>query len=860
MAQIFEANLPKYQEYAGIRERLDNVAHLPEAQRLKMFYCDFVQLQGVFFAWSVRMHLEYIRNSLLSQPTSTQSSTESTTLLSKLNDTIASKLLRSDRELKAAKLQQLTAQWLEDFDWIISEDKLRGGGATRFVAVCLFAIHFADMPDASLLSNGDGSFSQFLHATYDSQVTTDAAAVTQTAADGARKVDRTIIQSQALSMLFGMVTRSALRLIQATPGSSSGSPAAHWNIRPLTLILLFLLWLERHPEHLLAAEEVEVEDVALPSVFNDSLSMDEGTSVQQQAWKRKFCVNKEQGRYEQRIRSNLRSAMAQLRSALLQVFPDVQAARPPRQTSDTTLFALRDLVELRGFLPLGESTAELFTNFHPLKQRLEFFGAEVSKLEAMRLIFLSIGRIFDLPVTQPELDAAKNGNVPRTRQLFDPNADSKAKAPAMKPSDVKSKKDAKTQPATKKGSSTQSSGHDGVEKKRAKLHEKQGRDASKAAAGLSEPSSKEISPASLEESTQATEAVKGATWELNLEEPDNTAAIAAEDNTFEQLNQSIASEIATEERSLSAVPSLTELIRQQGENPSLSSVSPFGFPTSRSSMSGNPSQDRLSAYLSPAVSFGRLPDTGIDNELSQRTSAQMAATAEDDEDDFEDVVFRPAFPKDNSVLDSLESRPQRSKTHDIWAQFGINSSSAVGDASTLSSQSTFASLPALTGSAITGLPSTDVKGIHGLGSGWESDIIFGNPTGPAGVNTSGTLSSGDYPSFERSDGDIFASLGVGHSHWDDSAVSMMLGTGLSASSAVLDSDIRFSGGGAPPGLFSAGNSQSIAGVPPGLHAASATSGSNSSAPPGLSSQTNSQKSRRGDDFLAYLAQQGQGST
>lgn len=854
MAQIFEANLPKYQEYAGIRERLDNIAHLPEAQRLKMFYCDFVQLQGLFFAWSVRMHLEYIRNSSLSQPTSTQSSTESTTLLSKLNDTIASKLLRSDRELKATKLQQLTAQWLEDFDWIISEDKLRGGGASRFVTVCLFAIHFADMPDASLLSNGDGSFSQFLHATYDSQVTTDAAA-TPTAADGARKVDRTIIQSQALSMLFGMVTRSALRLIQATPGSSSGAPAAHWNIRPLTLILLFLLWLERHPEHLLAAEEVEVEDVALPSVFNDSLSMDESNSVQQQAWKRKFCVNKEQGRYEQRIRSNLRSAMAQLRSALLQVFPDVQAARPPRQTSDTTLFALRDLVELRGFLPLGESTAELFANFHPLKQRLEFFGAEVSKLEAMRLIFLSIGRIFDLPVTQPELDSTKNGNVPRTRQLFDPNADSKAKAPAKKPNEAK--KDAKTQPAMKKGSSAQtSSGHDGVEKKRAKLHEKQGRDASKVAASLSEPSLKESFPASLEESTQVTEAVKGATWELNLEEPD-TAAIAAEDNTFEQLNQSIASEIAAEERSLSAVPSLTELIRQQAENPSVSSVSPFGFPTSRSSISANPSQDRLSAYLSPAVSFGRLPDTGIDSELSQRTSAQMAATAEDDEDDFEDVVFRPAFPKDNSVLNSLESHPQRSKANDIWAQFGINSSSAVGDASTLSSQSTFASLPALTGSAITGLPSTDVKGIHGLGSGWESDIIFGNPTGPAGVNTSGTLSSGDYPSFERSDGDIFASLGVGQSHWDDSAVSMMLGTGLSASSAVLDSDIRFSAGGAPPGLFSSGNSQSIAGAPPGLHAAS---GSTSSAPPGLSSQTSSQKSRRGEDFLAYLAQQGQGST
>lgn len=850
MAQIFEANLPKYQEFAGIRERLDNIAHFPETQRLKMFYCDFVQLQGLFFAWSVRMHLEYIRNSSLSQPTSTQSSTESTTLLSKLNDTIASKLLRSDRELKVAKLQQMTAQWLEDFDWIISEDKLRGGGATRFVTVCLFAIHFADMPDASLLSNGDGNFSQFLHATYDSQVTTDAA-VTSTATDGARKVDRTIIQSQALSMLFGMVTRSALRLIQATPGSSSGSPAAHWNIRPLTLILLFLLWLERHPEHLLAAEEVEVEDVALPAVFNDSLSMDDGNSVQQQAWKRKFCVNKEQGRYEQRIRSNLRSAMAQLRSALLQVFPDVQTARPPRQTSETTLLALRDLVELRGFLPLGEYTAELFANFHPLKQRLEFFGAEVSKLEAMRLIFLSIGRIFELPATQPELESVKGGNVPRTRQLFDPNADAKAKAPAKKPNDAK--KDAKTQPATKKGSSSQSSGHDGMEKKRAKLHEKQGREVSKVAASLSEPSSKEILPVSLEESTRAI--AEEATWGLDQEEPD-TAAIVAEDNTFEQLNRSIASEIAAEERSLSAVPSLTELIRQQAENPSLSSASPFGFPTSRSSMSANPSQDRLSAYLSPAVSFGRLPDTGIDNELSQRTSAQIAATAEDDEDDFEDVVFRPAFPKDNSVHDSLEARPQKSKTNDIWAQFGINSSSAVGDASTLSSQSTFASLPALTGSAITLLPSTDVKGIHGLGSGWESDIIFGNPTGPAGVNTSGTLSSGDYPSFERSDGDIFASLGVGHSHWDDSAVSMMLGTGLSASSAVLDSDIRD----LPPGLFSADSSQSIAGGPPGLHSASATSGSSLAAPPGLSSQTSSQKSRRGEDFLAYLAQQGKGST
>jgi hypothetical protein len=127
----------------------------------------------------------------------------------------------------------------------------------------------------------------------------------------------------------------------------------------LPMLTIFSAWLEKHPIYLVAAEEIEggSNDVALPAVFSDSLSFDNGLN-DDSFWKRKYCICKEHGRNELRARSSLRSAFSTLRHRFLDDLSYLNrhpTAHTHHSDALQTFQALREFGEMRGYLPMAGS-------------------------------------------------------------------------------------------------------------------------------------------------------------------------------------------------------------------------------------------------------------------------------------------------------------------------------------------------------------------------------------------------------------------------------------------------------------------------------------------------------------------------
>lgn len=818
IAQLFENNLANYESFQSIRSKgFDFNSQHGESVRFKMLLSNFVHLNGVFFAWSVRMHLEFLR-ATNPEPSTSQSSdvSESTTMLSKLNDTVAARILRNERELKPERLHQLSAVLLEDFDALLNDNKISNLHLIRFVSICIFTAHFADMPDSVLLSSSDASFAQFLQATYDSQATTDAA--NGTVGMGS-PVQRTLIQSQVLCLLFSLVTKAAMKLVPL----SSQSETRPSHDRSLTLILVFMMWLEQHPEHLRSAEEIEEEDIALPAVFSDSLSMDTNSNM---PWKRKFCVSKEQGRYEQRLRSILRATMLQLKDRLSVQYPNIAMSSPPTQSDPSCRLMLRDVAEMRGFLPLRDVIEQYFVGFHGLKQSLKWYPAAAGKLESCRIIYRSIDKIFEKPFMATsssqqggtENEAMKLG---RPRQLFDPHADAKPS-----PSTYASQLSKKDKGASKKAipNKEKIQLEEGTEKKRTKLRENQPRSVS--VLESSDAKDKHNNSVTGGDADAMNGTTNNSNSVTNLSAVSNAVSLGDvsashysffnvsgprgekeglwdyclgdevqdEEISFEKLNQSIMSEIGSDMQLGAAmtgfVPSLTEHILRQSTSAGSLQASGGEFVSSRGSLSANPSQ-----YMSPAISAAQL------HPISTHQSFQ--SLRHDEDDYFEDVVFRPAFPKettgavsssqtaDSNVLDShLESSNHHNNS--IWAQFGIDSNSPLillDTPSTGSANASFAfSLPGAAGLSDLEKVAAENAPVSGLGIDWNENLLRG-PSSSVGIGFE--PSTTNFREFDHGQ-DFFMSLSTNHREtWMDSgasisAVDLLPGTGLSATSRVSD--------------------------------------------------------------------------
>lgn len=196
MAQLFDMNQSSYEAQQEQLRRMGEVhGRKGDTLRFKFFLTNFVRLHAYLFSWSVRMHLLYLKNAGV---VSSQNSTESTTLLSKLDDSLGRKLLKSSRKVDIEMLQQLTVSVLEDFDHLLQLGRLNDLHLLRLLAISIFTVHFAEMPETTLLST-DSNFSSFLQSS--------SVRSTQASIEPANKPDRTLIQSQALIALFGLVNR-----------------------------------------------------------------------------------------------------------------------------------------------------------------------------------------------------------------------------------------------------------------------------------------------------------------------------------------------------------------------------------------------------------------------------------------------------------------------------------------------------------------------------------------------------------------------------------------------------------------------------------------------------------------------------
>lgn len=325
--------------------------------RFKSFLSSFVRVHGLFFAWSVRMHLEFIKK----LDSTTSQASDTTTLLSKLNTAMARNVLHntnsSNNDIDLERFHDLTQSLLEDFDMlVVSGNRLSDLYLLRLMTVCIFSVHFAELPSEDLL-NDSASFSSFLQqssASFSSQQQQQ-----ETEVDiGDVKPTRSLIQSLALSLVFGLVNRACLKIINHVEGANASSKRALVD-KMMPMLTIFSIWLGQHPQYLLASEEVEApaEDLALPSVIQDSMSLD--ASLSGSIWKRKYCVHLEQGRNESRVRSSLRTAL----SLLHEHFSDEPMFHRGTGNKANTKGAgnandfplLREFAEMRGYLPLQEA-------------------------------------------------------------------------------------------------------------------------------------------------------------------------------------------------------------------------------------------------------------------------------------------------------------------------------------------------------------------------------------------------------------------------------------------------------------------------------------------------------------------------
>lgn len=483
----------------------------------------------------------------------------------------------------------------------------------------------------------------------------------------------------------------------------------------LSMLTIFSLWLEQYPSFLLAADEVEPEvgeaeeDVALPAVFGESLSLDSSALSSDEAWKRKFCIHKDQGRTEQRARSSLRSAMLMLRNHLAdQVLPTGgKRSNPSAMPKVPNAYpVLREMAEMRGFYPLGDSLESRFKDFQPLKKNLVYLEDIAAYQERAQLIGVFISRLLDEegatssanvgvtvdPASTATVKAGGTGENRRsTRQLVEVDKLVPKTTGPSTPAQFTDKPSGKRDHQREKGEETKDNSklngsggkgsqpeRDSAEKKRAKHS---GRDltrvpVSSTAATLESaevaitdlrdfpvlptlPSKVQKSSSSIDGNTASAAVTPSRSdgksvvtnqefqvgsnslsqphlpglWEYDLEGD-------AEDNSFEQLNQSIE-EMASDYR-----------------------------------LSTHNSQDHLGTLLglTPSTSNHRVAlDPENENSFAIRDGKDTANEVNDEDDELDDVVFRPAFPRESGAsstspapqLELSSSKSNNSSSHHL---------------------------------------------------------------------------------------------------------------------------------------------------------------------------------------------------
>jgi hypothetical protein len=353
-----------------------------ENLKFKFLLTSFVRLHGILFAWTIRMHLEYLRSSssLLTgnrDNSSSQDSAESSTLLFQMNESLSSSVLGKEEKINISEIQDLVTSIGEEFEELIYSSKLTDLHLLRLISVSMFTIHFADLPSDSSLFSSSSNFSTFLQYS--------SSCHSLSGKEDSEKEHRSLIQSLALSSVYGLVTKAALKLTKNDSSSHNheGKGRKSFFDKLLPLLSVFSEWISQHPQLLkpslemddISSTEQEEEDIIPPAVFAD-LTSDRAPVLSMEAWRKKYCLAKEQSRSEARLRSNMRSALSMLANCWIERGIENEssntllASTGNGDSDNNSVVLLREYAELRGYLPLSERLESYFAHFDPLRKSI----------------------------------------------------------------------------------------------------------------------------------------------------------------------------------------------------------------------------------------------------------------------------------------------------------------------------------------------------------------------------------------------------------------------------------------------------------------------------------------------------------
>jgi hypothetical protein len=356
-----------------------NKAKKIENLKFKFFLTSFVRLHSYFFAWTIRMHLDYLKT--VDEGLS-QESVESSTLLLQMNDLLSKSVLKDKADvINFTELQEMTMAVLEEFDDLILSQKLTDLHLLRLTAVSMFSIHFAELPSVGVFS--DANFTTFLQ-----QSSHSSHSVLENAGKSEPKY-RSMIQSLCLTSLYGLIARAALKVANNDAGEKHHRKG--FLDKALPMLSIFSEWIGQHPTLLLNSDEVpskqqnegqedEEEDVIPPSVFAD---FQKETSTMEK-WRSKYCSNKDHVRIEARARSNMKSALSMLKDCWEK--DSHIATAPPAVDNDTVTLLLRENAELRGYLPMSELLENYFKDFDPLRKSITWMNDAIARSSRRRTV------------------------------------------------------------------------------------------------------------------------------------------------------------------------------------------------------------------------------------------------------------------------------------------------------------------------------------------------------------------------------------------------------------------------------------------------------------------------------------------
>jgi hypothetical protein len=356
-----------------------NRAKKIENLKFKFFLTSFVRLHSYFFAWTIRMHLDYLKTA---DEGLSQDSVESSTLLLQMNDLLSKSVLKDKAEvINFTELQEMTMAVLEEFDDLILSQKLTDLHLLRLTAVSMFSVHFAELPSIGVFS--DANFTTFLQ-----QSSHSSHSVLENMGKNEPKY-RSMIQSLCLTSLYGLIARAALKVANNDAGEKHHRKG--FLDKALPMLSIFSEWIGQHPALLLNSEEVpskqpsegqedEEEDVIPPAVFAD---FQKETSTMEK-WRSKYCSNKDHVRIEARARSNMKSALSMLKDCWEK--DSHIATAPPAVDNDTVTLLLRENAELRGYLPMSELLENYFKDFDPLRKSITWMNDAIARSSRRRTV------------------------------------------------------------------------------------------------------------------------------------------------------------------------------------------------------------------------------------------------------------------------------------------------------------------------------------------------------------------------------------------------------------------------------------------------------------------------------------------